>query len=238
VDRPARPDDGSPARLIAIMVGIVGILLLGSLAWSAVGALFSALGEAAAPLSSGRPTPTKLTGLIGTPTRASVTSATPQTATPGPVGAGTPTAVASATLRVVATGTARAGAAATPSLAETPSAAVAPTPPGAPTVSLTATLSASGRAPWILLPQPAPDSLVASGPLVIEARGRGDAAIAAIRLDLDGVPLAVSLEQRSDVIWRGFANANVGPGHHAVRATVVDEEGRTGGFRWNFDAGP
>ena len=27
------------------MVGIVGILLLGSLAWSAVGALFSALGE-------------------------------------------------------------------------------------------------------------------------------------------------------------------------------------------------
>src|SRR5258708_38920689 len=45
VDRSARPDDGSPARLIAIMVGIVGILLLGSLAWSAVGALFSALGD-------------------------------------------------------------------------------------------------------------------------------------------------------------------------------------------------
>jgi hypothetical protein len=210
------------------MVGIVGILLLGSLAWSAVGALFSALGEATAPFSSGRPTPTKLTGLIGTPTRASMTSATPQTATPGPVGTGTPTAAV----------TARAGAAATPSLTETPSAAVTPTPPGAPTVSLTPTLSASGRAPWILLPQPAPDSHVASGPLIIEARGRGDAAIAAIRLDLDGVPLAVSLEQRSDVIWRGFANANVGPGHHAVRATVVDEEGRTGGFRWNFDAGP
>jgi hypothetical protein len=74
--------------------------------------------------------------------------------------------------------------------------------------------------------------------MIIEARGRGDTPIAAIRLDLDGVPLSVSLEQRSESTWRGFANTNVASGHHAVRATVVDEQGRAGGFRWTFDAGP
>lgn len=79
---------------------------------------------------------------------------------------------------------------------------------------------------------------MAPGPLTIEARGRGDAPIAAIRLDLDGGPLAVSLEQRSESTWRGFATAKVAPGSHTVRATVVDEQGRTGSFRWTFDAGP
>ncbi len=88
------------------------------------------------------------------------------------------------------------------------------------------------------MPQPAPDSHITPGPIVIEARGRGDTPIASIRLDLDGVPLAVSLEQRSESTWRGFANTKVSSGHHAVRATVVDEEGRSGGFRWTFDAGP
>src|SRR2546423_8247529 len=63
--RPAPPDETSPTRLIATMVGIVGIVLLGSLAWSAVGALFSALGEPASSLSP-RPGPTRLpTAVVG-----------------------------------------------------------------------------------------------------------------------------------------------------------------------------
>jgi hypothetical protein len=74
--------------------------------------------------------------------------------------------------------------------------------------------------------------------LVVEARGRGDAPISAIRLEVDGAALPVSLEQRSESIWRGFASTNVGTGHHVVRATVTDDEGRSGGFRWTFDAGP
>ena len=47
--RPAPPDDGSPVRLVATMVGIVGILLLGSLTWTAVGAFFSAVTKDLAP---------------------------------------------------------------------------------------------------------------------------------------------------------------------------------------------
>jgi hypothetical protein len=217
VDRSARPDDGSPARLIAIMVGIVGILLLGSLAWSAVGALFSAFGEATSSFSTNRPTPTRLTALVGTATV--ITGATP-------------TAVSGARFAPTQADSA------TPSLVATPTPADALTSAAAPTLELTPTVAPTGRAPWILLPQPAPDSRVTPGPLVIEARGRGDTPIASIRLDLDGTPLAVSLEQRSESTWRGFANTKVTSGHHAVRATVVDQDGKTGGYRWTFDAGP
>jgi hypothetical protein len=204
VDRPARPDDGNPARLIATMVGIVGILLLGSLAWSAVGALFSALGQATALIAPGRPTPTRLVAIVTPVTPSSLATLQPTASVATPVITSVPTTV--------------------------------PTPQ--PTVALTPTPAAIGRAPWILLPQPAPGSRVAPGPMVIEARGRGDAAITAIRLELDGAALPVSLEQRSESTWRGFASARVSAGQHVVRATVVDEEGRSGGYRWTFDAGP
>jgi hypothetical protein len=195
--RPAPPDDTSAARLIATMVGIVGILLLGSLAWSAVAALFSALGQAASSLSP-RPTPTRF-----------------------------PTAVVAAVV--------------TPTLQ--PTEVVAPlsrTPNQAPIVepAPTPTPAASGRAPWILLPSPAPGSHVPPGPLTVEARGRGDARISSIRLDMDGAALPVSLEQRGETTWRGFAEVRVATGQHAVRATVVDDQGRTGSYRWTFEAGP
>ena len=201
------------------MVGIVGILLLGSLAWSAVGALFAAFGEATSSLSTSRPTPTRLTALVGTST---------------PIAAATPTPAAGSGATLARTP----NESPTPVLAPTRTPADTPTPAAVPILGLTPTIAPSGRAPWILLPQPAPDSRVTPGPVVIEARGRGEAPIAAIRLDLDGAPLAVSLEQRSDSTWRGFANTKVETGHHAVHATVIDQDGKTGGFRWTFDAGP
>src|SRR5205807_10058288 len=79
------------------MVGIVGILLLGSLAWSAVGAFFSALGEATSSVSTGRPTPTRLTAPVVT-----TTSVPPGTATSAARAA---TGAATATFVVVATAT-------------------------------------------------------------------------------------------------------------------------------------
>jgi hypothetical protein len=183
------------------MVGIVGILLLGSLAWSAVGALMSAIGSAASALSSANapPVATLAPAVAVTPSTASV--ATPEV-TPQPP---------SPTLA--------------PIVAPTSS---APTPTPAPT----------GRNPWILLPQPEPGARVNPGTLTTEARGRGDAPITALRLELDGSPLNVSLEQRSESTWRGFATARVTPGQHAVRATVTDAEGRAGSFRWSFSAAP
>jgi hypothetical protein len=77
---------------------------------------------------------------------------------------------------------------------------------------------------------------VPTGPLVLEARGRGDAPITEIRLELDGKPLPVAVEQRSDVIWRGASTTQVGAGRHSVKAFVVDTQGRTGSYGWSFDA--
>ncbi len=184
------------------MVGIVGILLLGSLAWSAVGALASAVGSAGAVLTSARASPPTL----------------------GPIAAVTPAATLASTATPVAI-------AATPTSTivvevATPQPAATPTP------------ASAGRNPWILLPLPEPGGRVSPGGITIEARGRGDAPISAISLELDGAALAVALEQRSESTWRGVATARVGAGQHSVRATVTDAEGRSGSFRWNFEAKP
>lgn len=190
------------------MVGIVGILLLGSLAWSAVGALFNALGTVTAPITAQRPTPAAAVALLGT--------ATPI------VARATPTVIATrAPLPVVVISTAE------PTRVVTPTSAPQPT----------ATPEA-GRAPWVLLPQPAPSSRVAPGPITIEARGRGDSAITALKLELDGTALPTSFEQRSESTWRAAASIPVSPGKHTVRAIVVDDQNRTGSYRWTFDVGP
>ena len=224
--RPAPPDETSPARLIATMVGIVGILLLGSLAWSAVGALFSALGEAASSLSP-RPGPTRFpTAVVGAVVTATATPRAQLTDdTRVPVAGATPTQPATPVQQ------------ATPSLQVTPPQQATPTRQTPPAIA-TPTPTASGRAPWILLPVPAPGSHIPPGAVTIEARGRGDAPITAIRLDMDGAALPVSLEQRSESTWRGVAVVSVPAGQHAVRATIVDDQGRTGSYRWSFEAGP
>jgi hypothetical protein len=74
--------------------------------------------------------------------------------------------------------------------------------------------------------------------VTIEARGRGDAPITAIGLELDGAALPVSFEQRGEATWRGSASIRVAAGQHAARATVQDARGRTGSYRWTFEAGP
>lgn len=234
------------------MVGIVGILLLGSLAWSAVGAMFSALGAATSALSNSRPTPITLpivaATAVSTPPAGPVGAATPvpgaqeptgrRDATPIPGVA--PTVAARAATAVLAATTTPAG---TPSPGATAALAGTLAAAGTPAVAATAvattlTPTASGRAPWILLPQPAPGARVAPGPLVVEARGRGDAPITALRLELDGAGVGASFEQRSESTWRAAASTQITPGRHNVRATVVDDQGRTGSFRWTFDAGP
>jgi hypothetical protein len=202
--------------MIATMVGIVGILLLGSLFWSALGALVSALGQAAQALPIGdRPSPTL------TPPLAVVS---------------TPTPFSAPTLASLATSIPTAVPTVTPTEVPTPvTPTVVPTPL---TPTIAPTLGATGRAPWILLPQPAPGSHVEAGQVTLEARGRGDSPITTMRLELDGAALPVALEQRDSSTWRGSAQVKVSAGQHTARAVVTDQSGRSGAFRWTFDAGP
>jgi hypothetical protein len=198
-------DEGSPARIIATMVGIVGILLLGSLFWSALGALLGAFGAASQAVPTPRPAPVLVVTVV-----------------PSTVAAATSAPTLQSSMATLVSGTA------------------APVPTAEPTPQPTATppAHAEGRAPWILLPQPAPGTRVTPGPVTVEARGRGDFAITDIRLELDGAALQSTLEQRGESTWRGFASARVGAGQHTVKAVVVDEKGKSGSYRWSFDAGP
>jgi hypothetical protein len=188
------------------MVGIVGILLLGSLAWSAVGALASAVGAASSALRSANPPQVTL---------APVAAVTPS-----------PTVVAVA---VVATPSA---------VTASPTAVPSPVATATPAPAQTATPVVAARNPWILLPQPEPGAKVPPGPITVEARGRGDVPIKAMRLEMDGAALAVAFEQRNEFTWRGSASTRVAAGQHNVRAVVTDADGRTGSFRWTFTAAP
>jgi hypothetical protein len=97
-------------------------------------------------------------------------------------------------------------------------------------------LGANGRAPWVVAPQPEPNSRVAAGPVVLESRARGEAPITSIRMQLDGAPVQVAVDRRDETTWRGRASVRVSAGTHSVVVTVVDGEGRTGSFRWQFVA--
>src|SRR5438067_1176952 len=71
----------------------------------------------------------------------------------------------------------------------------------------------------------------------VEGGGRGAAPIRGIRVEVAGAALPLASEQRSDVIWRGSSTVPVTPGRHSVRALVVDAQGRSGSYRWSFEAG-
>lgn len=120
--------------------------------------------------------------------------------------------------------------------------AVVPSPVALPRPSDPATVrtsqTQSGRSPWVVSPLPEPASRVTAGPVVLETRARGEAPIKEIRLQLDGVPVAVALERQNETTWRGRASARVAAGSHTVSVSVVDGQGRVGSYRWKFEATP
>jgi hypothetical protein len=86
----------------------------------------------------------------------------------------------------------------------------------------------------VLLPQPEPGTVVKPGLVTIEARGRGEAPIREIRLQVNGNAVATQLDQRSESIWRGVGSISLAAGTHTVRATVIDERGQSGAYSWTF----
>lgn len=120
--------------------------------------------------------------------------------------------------------------------------AVVPSPVALPRSSDPATIrtsqTQSGRSPWVVSPMPEPGSRVTAGPVVLETRARGEAPIKEIRLQIDGVPVAVALERQNETTWRGRASTRVTAGTHTVAVSVIDSQGRVGSYRWKFDAAP
>lgn len=121
--------------------------------------------------------------------------------------------------------------------------AVVPSPVALPRPSDSATTvrtsqTQSGRSPWVVAPMPEPGSRVTAGPVVLETRARGEAPIKEIRLQIDGVAVAVAMERQNETTWRGRASTRVTAGTHTVAVSVVDSQGRVGSYRWKFDAAP
>jgi hypothetical protein len=123
-------------------------------------------------------------------------------------------------------------------LSALPALVPSPTPTASQTVARNGQGTTGTRSPWVMSPLPEPGSRVTAGPLVLETRARGEAPITQIRLQLDGIPVSVSLEKRDDLTWRGRASASVRPGAHTVAVAVVDSQGRTGSYKWQFNASP
>ena len=212
------PGLGARVRSAAAVAAVGVVLVLAALFWNEVAKLGGAVGDARSAFrpdvtALDRPITSRPAVGLAPPTDAGASSS-PDPAMPSP----TPTPSPSPT----------------PTSSPTPVPNATPTPPA----SASPTPSAEDRQPWVLLPLPGPGSHVAAGPVVMEARGRGTAPIVEIRLELDGVPLAVTMDQRSESIWRGQAQVTVAPGRHSARAVVVDQRGRTGAYRWEFTAGP
>ena len=84
---------------------------------------------------------------------------------------------------------------------------------------------------------PAPGSRVSAGPLAVEAYGHGQGPLTDVRLQLDDASLPVTLDRRSESVWIGRAATAVKPGHHELQAVVVQADGKSGSYRWSFEAG-
>jgi hypothetical protein len=126
-------------------------------------------------------------------------------------------------------------------LAALPAIAPSPVPVPNTTVAManrTGQTPVNGRVPWVVSPLPEPGTRVVAGPVLLETRARGEAPIAQIRLQLDGMPVQVVMEKRDDTTWRGRASVRVAAGSHTVAVAVVDGQGRIGTYRWQFDASP
>ena len=92
--------------------------------------------------------------------------------------------------------------------------------PEANTTVRTSQAAQSGRSPWVVSPLPEPGTRVSAGPVLLETRARGEAAIKEIRMQIDGVPVAVALEKQNETTWRGRASARVTAGSHTVMVSV------------------
>jgi hypothetical protein len=233
-----RPRRSSTSYRVLSWLGIATIAVVGGVFWLALGAFVSAWQGAVDAFNTAGVDRTEHF-LAPAPASASPadvirirpTLAPTLTATPRP----NPTAQPSPTARASLEPTPQASPTTQPTAQASPQPTAQPTPQAS--ALPTAQATPAERPPWVLLPQPAPGAHVASGPLVLEARGRGDVPISEMRLELDGAALPVEMEQRSEAIWRAAANVQVASGRHSVKAFVVDAEGRTGSYGWSFDAG-
>jgi hypothetical protein len=85
---------------------------------------------------------------------------------------------------------------------------------------------------------PAPNAMVAPGPVNIGARISASTNLTEVVLTLNGQTVEPNITEQSTQVWLIGYTSRLEVGRHEVRLNAKDREGRAGGYRWQFDVQP
>jgi hypothetical protein len=85
---------------------------------------------------------------------------------------------------------------------------------------------------------PAPNALVAPGPVNIGARISASTDLTEVALTLNGQAVDPLITEQTTQVWLIGYTSRLDVGRHEVRLNAKDRDGRAGGYRWQFDVQP
>ncbi|MBI4494062.1 MAG: hypothetical protein HY690_14840 [Chloroflexi bacterium] len=86
--------------------------------------------------------------------------------------------------------------------------------------------------------QPSPNARVAVGEVRIAAQITSFSNLAEVTATLNGQPVQVEVAGRDERSWTAFFSRKLEAGEHEVRLVAQDDQGRRGGYRWQFTVVP
>lgn len=110
----------------------------------------------------------------------------------------------------------------------------APLPIVLPAVSPSPSPALAGRNPILSGLLPAPESQVVPGPVNIGARISASTDLTQVSLTLDGAPVQPRITTQDARTWLVAYTSTLAAGKHEVRVNASDQDGRAGGYRWQF----
>jgi hypothetical protein len=115
-----------------------------------------------------------------------------------------------------------------------------PSPPPLPIVVLASPSPSPSimRDPLLSGLLPAPNALVAPGPVNIGARISASTDLSEVVLTLNGQEVEPLITEQSARVWLIGYTSRLDIGRHEVRLSAKDRDGRAGGYRWQFDVQP
>lgn len=121
-----------------------------------------------------------------------------------------------------------------------PPASTATPPPPSPVVQAVPSASPSllGRNPILSGLLPAPSAIVPPGAVNVGARISGSSDLVAATLSLDGAAVQPQVTMQDPRVWLVAYTGRLDDGRHEVRLNARDQDGRTGGYTWQFDVRP
>lgn len=121
-----------------------------------------------------------------------------------------------------------------------PPVSTATPPPPSPVVQAvpSASPSLTGRNPILSGLLPPPSAVVPPGAVTIGARVSGSSELAAATLSVNGAAVQSQITVQEPRVWLVAYTGRLDEGRHEVRLNARDQDGRSGGYTWQFDVRP